>query len=205
MELFVSKVSAQVEKYRRELLANIDAQEAEILSSIDEAHARSLMWDYKNRYFRTNTLLNLPALVVGFISSLIAVRMASGPTFAVIAIIVLMVLVLVVFAIIMRRPTGLGRRLLDDRQRRAGPFIVLDVDADVLGLLERRQQVPVGVVAPDEDVEVLRGLRAKGPPGRGHGKDRRPALEKPPPVHVPDCHRLSSLSLLFVVSIAIMA
>ena len=92
----------------------LDDKYHELLGGARMAHERSLMWDYKNRYFRTNSLLNLPALVLGIIASLIALRVASGPTFLVIATIVLMVLVLVVFAIIMRRPTGLGRRLLDE-------------------------------------------------------------------------------------------
>ncbi|TDJ34980.1 MAG: DUF2207 domain-containing protein [Gammaproteobacteria bacterium] len=47
-------------------------------------------------------------------SSLFALKVAPGPTFLVIVTIALMVLVLTVFAVIMRRPTGLGRRLLDE-------------------------------------------------------------------------------------------
>jgi uncharacterized membrane protein YgcG len=92
----------------------LDDEYHELLGGARSAHESSLQRDYKNRYFRTNGLLNLPAFVIGFISSLIALRVASGATFPVIATIVVMVLVLVVFAIIMRRPTGLGRRLLDE-------------------------------------------------------------------------------------------
>jgi uncharacterized membrane protein YgcG len=92
----------------------LDDKYHELLGGARLAHERSLRWDYQNRYFRTNGLLNLPALAIGFVASLIALRVASGATFLVIATIVLMVLVLVVFAIIMRRPTGLGRRLLDE-------------------------------------------------------------------------------------------
>ena len=59
-------------------------------------------------------LLNLPALFICITSALIASQVGSGLTFLIIATIVVMVLVLIVFAIIMRRPTGLGRRLLDE-------------------------------------------------------------------------------------------
>ena len=86
----------------------------ELLGGARAAHERSLRREYKNRYFRTNGLLNLPALLIGVVASLIALRVASGPTSSVIATIVLMVIFLVVFAIIMRRPTGIGRRLLDE-------------------------------------------------------------------------------------------
>ncbi len=92
----------------------LDNEYHELLGGARSAHERSLKRDYKNRYFRTNGLLNLPALLIGVISSLIALRVASGPTIFVIVTIVLMVVALVVFAIIMRRPTGIGRRLLDE-------------------------------------------------------------------------------------------
>jgi uncharacterized membrane protein len=92
----------------------LDDEYHELLGGARSAHERSLKRDYKNRYFRTNGLLNLPALFIGITSSLIALRVAAGSTFVVIATIVVMVIVLVVFAIIMRRPTGLGRRLLDE-------------------------------------------------------------------------------------------
>jgi len=70
--------------------------------------------DYQNRFFKTNGLLNLPALLIGIVASVIALTVASGPTLLVLATIGLMVVALIVFAIIMRRPTVLGRRLLDD-------------------------------------------------------------------------------------------
>ncbi len=92
----------------------LDDKYHELLGGARLAHEQSLKRDYKNRYFRTNGLLNLPALLIGVVSSLIALRVASGPTLSVIATIVLMVIALIFFAIIMRRPTGLGRRLLDE-------------------------------------------------------------------------------------------
>ena len=92
----------------------LDDKYHELLGGARSAHERSLQRDYKGRYFRTNGLLNLPALFIGMTSSLFALNVAQGPTFLVIVSIVVMALVLVVFAIIMRRPTGLGRRLLDE-------------------------------------------------------------------------------------------
>jgi hypothetical protein len=92
----------------------LDDKYHELIGGARFTHERSLRRDYKNRYFTTNGLLNVPAVGITFISSLFAMRLAPGPTVAVIATIVLMVLVVIVFAIIMRRPTGLGRRLLDE-------------------------------------------------------------------------------------------
>ena len=92
----------------------LDDEYHELLGGARSAHEHSLKRDYKNRYFRTNGLLNLPALLIGVVSALIALRVASGPTLSVIATIVLMVIALIFFAIIMRRPTGIGRRLLDE-------------------------------------------------------------------------------------------
>jgi len=92
----------------------LDDEYHELLGGARAAHEQSLQRDYKNRYFKTNGLLNLPALLIGVASSLLALRVASGPTILVIATIVLMVFALIFFAIIMRRPTGIGRRLLDE-------------------------------------------------------------------------------------------
>ena len=92
----------------------LDDEYHERLGGARSIHERSLQRDYKHRYFRTNGLLNLPALLIGVVSSLIALRVATGPTRPVIATIVLMVIALIFFAIIMRRPTGIGRRLLDE-------------------------------------------------------------------------------------------
>jgi hypothetical protein len=92
----------------------LDDEYHELLGGARTAHERSLKWDYKNRYFKTNGMLNLPALFIGITSSLIASQVGSGLTFPVIVTIAVMVIVLIVFAIIMRRPTGLGRRLLDE-------------------------------------------------------------------------------------------
>jgi hypothetical protein len=92
----------------------LDDKYHELLGGARSAHEDSLRRDYKYRYFKTNSLLNVPALGLGIVSSLFALRVDPGPTVAVIATIVVMLFVVIVFAIIMRRPTGLGRRLLDE-------------------------------------------------------------------------------------------
>jgi uncharacterized membrane protein YgcG len=83
----------------------------EILGNARAKHRASLKRDYANRYFRTNGAMNLPALLIALAASVIA--LARGPTLFVVAVIVLMAIVIVVFAILMKRPTGLGRTVLD--------------------------------------------------------------------------------------------
>ena len=51
-----------------------------------------------------------------------------------------------------------GLRLLDDGEAGAGALELLDVDLDVVGLLEGLQQRRIGMVAPDQRVEIG-GLR----------------------------------------------
>jgi hypothetical protein len=84
----------------------------EVIGGAKAAHERSLKRDYHKRYFITNGLLNLPPLLFGVFAAVIAV--AIGPSVMVIAAIVLMVVTLIVFAILLKRPTRLGRALLDE-------------------------------------------------------------------------------------------
>ena len=78
------------------------------------AHKTSLKNDYKQKYFRTNGGLNIPAILIVLVATVIALRSGNGPTPLVIAVVVLMFLTMVFFAIIMKRPTLRGRALLDD-------------------------------------------------------------------------------------------
>lgn len=78
------------------------------------AHAASLKRDYAERYFKTNGLLSLPAFFIGLVSSLVALNIGTGPSPFVIAGIVLMFLTFVAITVQMKRPTGLGRNLLDE-------------------------------------------------------------------------------------------
>jgi hypothetical protein len=84
----------------------------EIIGGAKEAHERSLRFDYYRKYFITNAALNFPPLILGLASSVIALFLGAG--FFVFIIIALMVVTLIVFAIILKRPTGAGRALLDE-------------------------------------------------------------------------------------------
>ena len=85
----------------------------EVLGKARAKHRVSLKRDYANRYFRTNGAMNLPAFLIAVAASVIALRVGSGPTPFVLVVIVLMGLVIILFAILMKRPTGLGRTVLD--------------------------------------------------------------------------------------------
>jgi len=95
-------------------LVFLDDKYHELLGGARAAHRKSLRHDYANRFFKTNGLLSAPGLFIGFLSAIVALNVGDGPTVLVIAMIVLMVIVFFVFAALMRRPTGLGRELLDD-------------------------------------------------------------------------------------------
>ena len=83
-----------------------------VIGGARAAHEKSLKRDYHKRYFRTNGLLNLPALLIAVISFLVAISI--GPSFAVFAVAALMLITFVIFAIIMKRPTAPGRQLMDE-------------------------------------------------------------------------------------------
>jgi uncharacterized membrane protein YgcG len=90
----------------------LDNSNHELLGKAREEHRASLKRDYANRYFRTNGAMNLPPVLIALVASLVAFGV-GGPTPFVIATVILMVLTIVLFAVLMRRPTGLGRGLLD--------------------------------------------------------------------------------------------
>lgn len=92
----------------------LDDKNHRILGKAREAHANSLKQDYKQRYFKTNLGLNIPAVLIVLGSTLIAVNIGRGPTTLVIAAIIVSFLTMVFFAIIMKRPTLRGRKLLDE-------------------------------------------------------------------------------------------
>ena len=85
-----------------------------LLGEARSTHSKSLEADYKQKYFRTNGALNIPAIVIVLVSTGLSLAADSGPTPAVIATIILMFLTMVFFAIIMKRPTLRGRNLLDE-------------------------------------------------------------------------------------------
>jgi uncharacterized membrane protein YgcG len=92
----------------------LENENHEVLGEAQKAHRRSLKTDYKHHFFKTNGPLNLPAIVIVIGSMIIAVKIGAGPTPLVIAAIVLSFLTMAFFAVIMRRPTLRGRKLLDE-------------------------------------------------------------------------------------------
>jgi uncharacterized membrane protein YgcG len=77
-------------------------------------HNESLRDDYKNHYFKTNSLFGLPSILIVIVSTVVALNVGRGATPLVIATIVLSFLTMVFFIFIMRRPTIRGRKLLDE-------------------------------------------------------------------------------------------
>ncbi|MDJ0750816.1 MAG: DUF2207 domain-containing protein [Woeseiaceae bacterium] len=86
----------------------------DVLGKARKAHGTSLKQDYKQHYFQTNGYLNLPPVVLAVLTTLVAVNVGNGATPFVIAGIVILFLSIVFFAIIMRRPTLRGRKVLDE-------------------------------------------------------------------------------------------
>ncbi|MBT8091875.1 MAG: DUF2207 domain-containing protein [Gammaproteobacteria bacterium] len=92
----------------------LDSENHEVLGEARKQHRKSLKKDYKKKYFQTNGALNIPGVLIVAGAAVIALNVGRGPTFLVIAMIVLSVLTVGFFAVIMRRPTLRGRKLLDE-------------------------------------------------------------------------------------------
>lgn len=84
-----------------------------LLGGARSAHRKSLKQDYKQHYFQTNVLLNIPAILIVLASTLLALAVGGQPSFTVIGVVVVMFLTMAFFAIIMKRPTLRGRKILD--------------------------------------------------------------------------------------------
>lgn len=84
------------------------------LSGARSAHRRALRKEYRNRYFKVNGLMNLPAFLIMIVSSIVALNVGAGPTPLVVVTIGIMLAVTVLFVVLMKRPTGIGRRVLDE-------------------------------------------------------------------------------------------
>lgn len=85
-----------------------------LLGEARSKHSDSLKADYNHTYFRTNGLLNIPAVVIVLATTGLSLATGDGPTKMVIATIILLFLSMIFFAIIMKRPTLRGRTLLDE-------------------------------------------------------------------------------------------
>jgi uncharacterized membrane protein YgcG len=84
----------------------------ELLGKAKDKHRQSLRSDYRYHYFRTNVVLNVPAIFVAGAAIVLAFR--QGPSLFTVLAVIAMVAVLVGFAVSMKRPTVRGRRLLDE-------------------------------------------------------------------------------------------
>ena len=92
----------------------LDNKNHKVIGKARSAHKQSLKDDYKGKYFNTNGMMNLPAAVIVIIFTVLSLTQKLEPTFASIGVIITMFAVLVFFAIIMKRPTMRGRKLLDE-------------------------------------------------------------------------------------------
>lgn len=92
----------------------LDNENHGLLGAAKDAHRKSLKEDYRNRYFRTNGLLNIPAAFIVIGATLISLNSGTGPTGYVIATIIVMFITMAIFGASMKRPTMRGRHLLDE-------------------------------------------------------------------------------------------
>jgi predicted membrane protein DUF2207 len=90
----------------------LEQENHEELGDAKSEHKRSLAKDYKQHYFKYNGLLNAPAVLIFVITAMMS--LGSGPSFFSIATIVLMAVTTIAFAVIMKRPTLRGRKVLDE-------------------------------------------------------------------------------------------
>ncbi len=90
----------------------LENENHERLGRAKDAHKRSLKKDYKQHYFRFNGLLNIPAILIFVVTAIVS--LLSGASALVIMTIVAMAVTTIFFAIIMKRPTLRGRKLLDE-------------------------------------------------------------------------------------------
>jgi len=90
----------------------LENENHEMLGEAKDAHRGSLKKDYKQNYFQTNGLLNIPAILIFIATAVVA--LVAGPSPLVIVTIIAMAVTTIFFAIIMKRPTLRGRKLLDE-------------------------------------------------------------------------------------------
>ena len=102
------------ELFAEQDVVKLENENHEILGGARSAHSKSLKADYKQHYFRTNGLLNIPAVIIVVGTLIVALTTGAGPTLPVIAALVLTFLTMVFFTVIMKRPTLRGRKLLDE-------------------------------------------------------------------------------------------
>ena len=94
----------------------LENENHELLGRAKNAHRESLKQDYKQRYFKTNGIMNVPAIAIVILTTFASLALGRGPTPYVIAVIVAMFVTMAGFAILMKRPTLRGRKILDELQ-----------------------------------------------------------------------------------------
>jgi hypothetical protein len=85
-----------------------------LLGSARSTHKESLVEDYRQHYFRTNALLNVPAILIAATSVVVALAAGGRPSVPMLVAGAVVVLTVVFFAIVMKRPTIRGRKVLDE-------------------------------------------------------------------------------------------
>lgn len=92
----------------------LDNANHERLGEARARHRASLRREYANRHFVSNGAMNLPAVLIVIAAGIFALTLGSGATPLVVALLIAMAAVLVFFAIVMKRPTIAGRKVLDE-------------------------------------------------------------------------------------------
>jgi uncharacterized membrane protein YgcG len=102
------------ELFAKQDAVKLENSNHEVLGGARSAHRKSLVNDYKQHYFKTNGLLNIPAIIIVIAFTVLALKTGNGATLPVIATIVLSFATMAFFATVMKRPTLRGRKLLDE-------------------------------------------------------------------------------------------
>ncbi|MDH3547398.1 MAG: DUF2207 domain-containing protein, partial [Gammaproteobacteria bacterium] len=102
------------ELFRKGNTVILDNEYHEHLGEAKKAHRQSLKDDYRQHYFQTNGLVNIPAVFIMIGTAVIAFNIGKGPIPLVIIAVIAMAITIIFFAVIMKRPTLRGRKLLDE-------------------------------------------------------------------------------------------
>lgn len=92
----------------------LDNENHQTMSAARLQHKRSLRRDYRNRYFRVNGLMNLPPCLLFVLTLVLVFGPGIAPGAATWLTIIATVITMAVFAWLMKLPTGIGRRVLDE-------------------------------------------------------------------------------------------
>jgi uncharacterized membrane protein YgcG len=92
----------------------LDNENHEVLGEARKQHRKSLKADYNKKFFQTNGALNIPGVLIVAGAAVVALNVGRGPSVPVVVTIILSVLAIGFFAVIMRRPTLRGRKVLDE-------------------------------------------------------------------------------------------